>query len=131
MNVGCVPKKLMHYAGLLGASFHDAKAYGWKLQGRPEVRRTEAVLTGDKQCDRFCFLQRVQHDWEELVSNVQNHVHMLNFRYRVGLKSAEVTYFNALATFVDPHTVVYQQSESKFASMLSARPGSYPVVVLL
>lgn len=52
-----------------------------------------------------------QHDWEELVSNVQNHVHMLNFRYRVGLKSADVTYFNALATFVDPHTVSYQQSE--------------------
>ena len=28
VNVGCVPKKLMHYASLLGAAQHDAKAFG-------------------------------------------------------------------------------------------------------
>lgn len=44
---------------------HDAKAFGWKV-GQPE------------------------HDWEAMVETVQNHVHMLNFRYRVGLKSAQV-----------------------------------------
>eukprot|EP00904_Undaria_pinnatifida_P006428 jgi/Undpi1/2915/HiC_scaffold_14.g06292.m1 len=65
VNVGCVPKKLMHYAGLLGAGMHDAKAFGWKV-GKPE------------------------HDWEAMVETVQNHVKMLNFRYRVGLKSAQV-----------------------------------------
>lgn len=45
---------------------HDANAFGWKV-GKPE------------------------HDWEAMVETVQNHVHMLNFRYRVGLKSAEVS----------------------------------------
>lgn len=44
---------------------HDAKAFGWKV-GTPE------------------------HDWEAMVETVQNHVKMLNFRYRVGLKSAQV-----------------------------------------
>lgn len=44
---------------------HDAKAFGWKV-GTPE------------------------HDWEGMVETVQNHVKMLNFRYRVGLKSAQV-----------------------------------------
>lgn len=44
---------------------HDAKAFGWKL--------------GEKE-----------HDWETMVETVQNHVKMLNFRYRVGLKSAQV-----------------------------------------
>lgn len=44
---------------------HDAKAFGWKV-GDPE------------------------HDWEAMVDTVQNHVKMLNFRYRVGLKSAQV-----------------------------------------
>lgn len=44
---------------------HDAKAFGWKV-GKPE------------------------HDWEAMVETVQNHVKMLNFRYRVGLKSAQV-----------------------------------------
>lgn len=29
VNVGCVPKKLMHYAGLCGTSVDDARAYGW------------------------------------------------------------------------------------------------------
>ena len=44
---------------------HDAKMFGWKV-GTPE------------------------HDWETMVETVQNHVKMLNFRYRVGLKSAHV-----------------------------------------
>eukprot|EP01051_Picozoa_sp_SAG22_P038609 SAG22_NODE_19894_length_270_cov_1.514620_1_plen_90_part_11 len=29
VNVGCIPKKLMHTAGLLGGSIEDAKAFGW------------------------------------------------------------------------------------------------------
>lgn len=50
---------------ITGAGMHDAKAFGWKV-GNPE------------------------HDWEAMVETVQNHVKMLNFRYRVGLKSAQV-----------------------------------------
>jgi len=67
VNVGCVPKKLMHYAGLLGHGFYDAKALGWHF----------GVKT---------------HEWSELVHTVTNHVRMLNFRYRVGLKNKDVTY---------------------------------------
>jgi hypothetical protein len=29
VNVGCVPKKLMHYAGLCGTSVDDARVFGW------------------------------------------------------------------------------------------------------
>ena len=29
MNVGCIPKKLMHQAALLGHSMEDARKYGW------------------------------------------------------------------------------------------------------
>ena len=31
VNVGCIPKKLMHQAGILGESFSDAKEFGWKV----------------------------------------------------------------------------------------------------
>ena len=31
VNVGCIPKKLMHRAALLGESVHDAGVYGWKV----------------------------------------------------------------------------------------------------
>ena len=31
VNVGCIPKKLMHQAALLGQSIADAKKFGWEL----------------------------------------------------------------------------------------------------
>ena len=51
---------------MAGAGMHDANTFGWKV-GKPE------------------------HDWGAMVETVQNHVKMLNFRYRVGLKSAHVS----------------------------------------
>ncbi len=33
VNVGCVPKKLMHYASLLGHSFEHAQQFGWRNIG--------------------------------------------------------------------------------------------------
>ena len=84
VNVGCVPKKLMHYAGLMGASMYDAKKMGFDVDPHP------------------------QHDWAQLVQTVQNQVKQLNFGYRGGLRSANVEYINALASFQDPHTLAYQ-----------------------
>lgn len=31
MNVGCIPKKLMHQAALLGGVIRDAPHYGWEV----------------------------------------------------------------------------------------------------
>ena len=31
VNVGCIPKKLMHQASILGESMHDAKEFGWQI----------------------------------------------------------------------------------------------------
>lgn len=33
VNVGCIPKKLMHQAALLGTAVKDAHKYGWQLSG--------------------------------------------------------------------------------------------------
>ena len=84
--MGCVPKKLMHYAALLGAGFQDAKTFGWEM-GEPT------------------------HNWETLRAAVQNHVKSLNFGYRNGLRSTGVTYLNQLARFADPHTVEYTEKD--------------------
>jgi thioredoxin reductase (NADPH) len=62
VNVGCVPKKLCHYAALLGQGLHDAKSMGWNVE-------------------------KGAHDWSSLVDAVSDHIRMLNFRYRVGLKN--------------------------------------------
>lgn len=31
VNVGCIPKKLMHQTALLGTSIQDARKFGWEL----------------------------------------------------------------------------------------------------
>lgn len=87
VNVGCIPKKLMHQAALLGEALHDAPSFGW------EARRGEAEA------------EPPSHAWETLVTNVQMHIKSLNFGYRSALMSADVEYVNARASFVDARTV--------------------------
>ena len=48
MNVGCIPKKLMHQAAILGHSLEDATKFGWKM---PENKQ--------------------EHDWETMKNNIQ------------------------------------------------------------
>ena len=32
--VGCIPKKLMHHASLLGEATEDNRKYGWQVQDK-------------------------------------------------------------------------------------------------
>jgi thioredoxin reductase (NADPH) len=80
VNVGCIPKKLMHQSALLGAARRDSAWYGWEMAEE-------------------------EHDWEVLVGNVQKYVKSMSFTYRAQCVSNAVDYINAFATFVDPHTV--------------------------
>eukprot|EP01055_Gregarina_sp_Pseudo9_P005347 Gregarina_sp_Pseudo_9__5346@NODE_636_length_2443_cov_29_971298_g600_i0_p1_GENE_NODE_636_length_2443_cov_29_971298_g600_i0NODE_636_length_2443_cov_29_971298_g600_i0_p1_ORF_typecomplete_len526_score74_31Pyr_redox_2/PF07992_14/9_5e54Pyr_redox_dim/PF02852_22/2_6e25Pyr_redox/PF00070_27/0_00013Pyr_redox/PF00070_27/9_1e11Pyr_redox_3/PF13738_6/0_0095Pyr_redox_3/PF13738_6/3_4e13Pyr_redox_3/PF13738_6/32K_oxygenase/PF13434_6/2K_oxygenase/PF13434_6/4_4e08HI0933_like/PF03486_14/8_5e07HI0933_like/PF03486_14/3 len=92
VNVGCIPKKLMHKAGQLGHSLkHDFKPYGYAN-----------ALTDNTTVD-----------WDDLVSTVQSYIKSLNFSYRTGLRSAQVTYVNASAAFKDPHTIEYELKGEK------------------
>uniref|UniRef100_A0A2K6KKM7 Thioredoxin reductase 2 n=2 Tax=Rhinopithecus TaxID=542827 RepID=A0A2K6KKM7_RHIBE len=81
VNVGCIPKKLMHQAALLGGLIRDAPHYGWEVA------------------------QPVPHDWRKMAEAVQNHVKSLNWGHRVQLQDRKVKYFNIKASFVDEHTV--------------------------
>lgn len=82
VNVGCIPKKLMHHAALLGGALADASSYGWEVAAHPP-----------------------RHSWETLVQNVQNHVKSLNFGYKAALLSADVEYVNGFAVFEHAHLV--------------------------
>ncbi|GAB65812.1 thioredoxin reductase 2, partial [Plasmodium cynomolgi strain B] len=83
VNVGCVPKKLMHYAGNMGSLFKlDSTPYGWSCND-------------------------LSHSWVKLVTTVQSHIRSLNFSYMTGLRSSKVKYINGLATLKDKHTVSY------------------------
>ncbi|XP_035918561.1 thioredoxin reductase 1, mitochondrial isoform X1 [Anopheles stephensi] len=84
VNVGCIPKKLMHQASLLGEAIHDSQPYGWKLP-QPEA---------------------IRHDWATLTESVQNHIKSVNWVTRVDLRDQKVEYVNGLGYFKDDHTVV-------------------------
>jgi len=88
VNVGCIPKKLMHYCGILGAGLHDAKAMGWNFN--------DPV-----------------HKWGTMVETVNNYVKSLNFGYRSELSQKGVKYINGLAKFEDPHTISWVDKKNR------------------
>lgn len=63
VNVGCIPKKLMHQAALLGEAAHEAAAYGWNIDAAS-----------------------VKIDWSKLTESVQNHIKSVNWVTRVDLR---------------------------------------------
>ncbi|XP_030647241.1 thioredoxin reductase 2, tandem duplicate 2 [Chanos chanos] len=81
VNVGCIPKKLMHQSALLGTAVKDARKYGWNISGP------------------------VTHDWTVMAEAVQNHVKSLNWGHRVQLQDKKVKYFNMKGSLVDEHTI--------------------------
>ncbi|XP_060622182.1 thioredoxin reductase 3 [Anolis sagrei] len=81
VNVGCIPKKLMHQAALLGQALQDSRKFGWEYD------------------------EQVKHNWETMVEAIQNYIGSLNWGYRVALREKTVTYLNAYGEFVGPHKI--------------------------
>jgi glutathione reductase (NADPH) len=77
---GCVPKKLMVYAGRYAEEFEDAHGYGWTVAGA-----------------RF--------DWATLIANKDREIERLSQAYRRGLTNAGVQIFEERATITGPHSV--------------------------
>jgi thioredoxin reductase (NADPH) len=97
VNVGCIPKKLMHNAALIGETMSsDAKAFGYDAEAKG-------------------------HDWGKMRENIQNHIRGLNFNYRVNLREKEVTYLNKLGQFVDAHTLQVTDKKGKVSTITSSR----------
>ena len=80
MNVGCIPKKMMHTAALLGEARKDQEAFGWPKFGG-------------------------KHSWSKMVQGINAKIQSMNRGYESQLKSKLVDYYNALGSFVDKHTI--------------------------
>uniref|UniRef100_A0A668VJT8 thioredoxin-disulfide reductase (NADPH) n=1 Tax=Oreochromis aureus TaxID=47969 RepID=A0A668VJT8_OREAU len=81
VNVGCIPKKLMHQTALLATAMQDARKFGWE------------------------FDETVKHNWDTMKTAVNNYIGSLNWGYRVSLRDKNVNYVNAYAEFVEPHKI--------------------------
>ncbi|CAM9141109.1 unnamed protein product [Ectocarpus sp. 4 AP-2014] len=110
VNVGCIPKKLMHQAALLAGHAKDAPFFGWPAgpEGEDGSRLEEAGGEAGGEGKRA-----VTHDWEVMVQGVQNYIKGLNFKYRTDLRSKGVEYINALGRLQDTHTVVATDKNNK------------------
>ena len=93
VNVGCIPKKLFHQASLLGPQHHlaDAHAFGWRMGKQPPSSSESSDVEADTMLpEQALQAVGVQHDWGLLVTEVRNHIHSLNFGYRVALQQETV-----------------------------------------
>jgi len=87
VNVGCIPKKLMHISSLYRETQADAHGLGWET--------------------------KASHDWEAMITKVNNYIKSLNWASKTELRSKKVKYYNSFATFVDPHTLQLEDSKGK------------------
>ncbi len=81
VNVGCIPKKMMHYAGHLYETIDEYGNVGY-----------------DGEIPK-------KHDWNTMKNNVQMYIKKLNFGYKNALREKKVIYYNKLAKMIDDHTI--------------------------
>lgn len=98
VNVGCVPKKLMVYAGSFALNFEDAAGYGWDVGGR-------------------------SHNWQTLIANKDREITRLNGIYRRLLENAGAQIFETRARLADAHTVVMGDKSVTADNILIATGG--------
>jgi glutathione reductase (NADPH) len=84
VNVGCVPKKAMWYAGQISDALKYAQDYGF----------SSFLTEGVKK-----------FDWARLVANREAYIERIHGAYQRGFDANQVTVINGFATFVDKNTV--------------------------
>jgi glutathione reductase (NADPH) len=77
---GCVPKKLLVYAGRFADDFHDAEGFGWTVSG-------------------------ATFDWATLIRNKDREIDRLEDIYRTNLGKAGVEIVDDRAVIEDAHTI--------------------------
>lgn len=102
VNVGCVPKKLFVYASHYGEDFHDAKGFGWNVEG-------------------------TSFDWPTLRDNKNAEIQRLNGIYRNLLVNSGCTLIEGHGSLVDEHTVKVGDSTYTAERILVA-VGGWPFV---
>lgn len=95
VNVGCIPKKLMHISALMREAQADAHGLGWET--------------------------KASHSWDKMLSNINNYIKSLNWNYKTELRSKKVKYYNKFATFVDPHTLALDDGKGGEPEKVTAK----------
>ncbi len=109
VNRGCVPKKLLVYAGRFAHEVEDMAGFGWTVPAKPTF------------------------DWATLIANKDAEIGRLNGIYGKLLADSGVDLVEGFATFTDPHTVEVRDEAKGTRSVSAAKilvtTGSTPHVV--
>ena len=100
---GCVPKKLMAFAGGFSEAIKDARAYGWSL--------TDGAF-----------------DWPEFRALLENELDRLEQAYRDTLKNAGLVVYDQRAWVVDPHCVELADGTRLTTKHILIATGGWPFV---
>jgi len=87
VNVGCVPKKAMWYAGQIADALHYANDYGF----------SNFLANADAGKPKF--------NWAKLVENREAYIKRIHAAYQRGFDSNDVTVIHGFAKFVNKNTV--------------------------
>jgi len=87
VNVGCIPKKLMHISSLYRETQTDAHGMGWETKS--------------------------SHSWSGMVNQVNDYIKSLNWGTKTDLRSKNIKYYNSFATFKDAHTISLDNGKGK------------------
>ncbi|OWK02580.1 hypothetical protein Celaphus_00010694 [Cervus elaphus hippelaphus] len=97
VNAGCIPKKLMHQAALLGQALTDSRRFGWE------------------------YSQQVKHSWATMTEAIQSHIGSLSWGHRLALREKAVTYVNSYGEFVEHHKVKATNEKGQEAFYTAAK----------
>jgi glutathione reductase (NADPH) len=95
VNVGCIPKKLFHYAGQYGADFRHSADYGWTFGS-------------------------IAFDWQTLVHNKDSEISRLNSIYRNILNNSGAELIEGEGRITSSHSVQVNQTTLKTERILIA-----------
>jgi glutathione reductase (NADPH) len=84
VNVGCVPKKAMWYAGQISDALKYAQDYGFE----------QYLKEGEKQ-----------FNWAKLVENREAYIERIHAAYQRGFDANDVTVINGFAKFINKNTI--------------------------
>ena len=86
VNVGCIPKKLLHHAAQLGEAAQDAAVFGWNTGATLPPSTGHGPIAGG-----------LSLDWDRLVAAVSDVRRSSNWMYKSALWDEGVVYENAFA----------------------------------
>ena len=102
---GCIPKKLMAYAGHYSGDFEDAAGFGWTVEAK--------------------------FDWATLIANKDREIDRLNGLYIKGLNATGAELHQARARLLDPHTVLLHDGRSFRAEHILIATGARPTMPVI